>query len=320
MSTPRSVTVTAPSRLHFGLFAFDAREGPSYGGAGLMIEEPHACVRVDAAERFAVAGPAADRVAAVARRLVESGLLAALPPCRVEVVAAPPQHSGFGVGTQLALSVATAVLRYHGATPPDVASLAALVGRGRRSAIGTHGFAQGGLLVDAGKQTAGEVAPLAARVELPAAWRVILLECERSPSVSGDAEERAFARLPPVDRETSERLRRLAMEEIAPAAAAGEFERFARAVSRFNADSGACFAAVQGGPYASPIAARWVQRFARLGAHAGQSSWGPTLFAFAEDEPRAAAVEETIGPPALDDGWRPRIVRPASHGAIVAEL
>ncbi|MEX2186222.1 MAG: hypothetical protein WD875_05495 [Pirellulales bacterium] len=323
MSFPRSVTVTAASRLHFGLFAFDASGGggrrPSFGGAGMMIEEPHVCVRACEADRLSVSGPASDRAAAVVARLVDAGLLAEPPRCRLEVVDAPPQHGGLGVGTQLSLAVAVAVLRSQGITPPDAVALAALLGRGRRSAIGTHGFASGGLLVDAGKRSADSVAPLAARVALPPEWRVLLLLPAQSQSLSGDAEERAFAQLPPISSDTSGELRRLATDEIVPAAAASQFERFAAAVSRFNAISGDCFAAVQGGPYASPVAARWVRRLGELGAPAGQSSWGPTLFAFAPDEQHAATLEETIRSRAIADGWRPRVVRPAVGGARIDE-
>lgn len=318
MSFPRSVTVTAPSRLHFGLFAFDATDGLSFGGAGVMIDEPQVCVAVTSADRFSASGPSASRAASraadVVSRLVEVGLLPEPPRCRLEVTG-PQQHCGLGVGTQLSLAVAVAVLRLHGTSAIDVVDLARLLDRGRRSAIGTHGFAQGGLLVDAGKRSAEAVAPLASRVELPSAWRVLLLLPDRSQSISGDDEERAFAKLPPVSNKTSSALRHLAIDEIVPAAAAGEFDRFVAAVSRFNALSGECFAAVQGGPYASPTAARWVQRLGELGANAGQSSWGPTLFAFAPDESRAAALLETIRSRARADGWRPRIVRPAAGGA-----
>jgi beta-RFAP synthase len=246
-------------------------------------------------------------------------LFSQAPPCRLEVVDAPPQHSGLGVGTQLSLATAVAVLWSQGIVPPNVVALAAMLGRGRRSAIGTHGFADGGLLVDAGKQAAGEVAPLAARADLPSIWRVVLLLGEPSPNVCGDDEESAFARLPPVSQRTSGELRRLATDEIVPAAATGDFERFAAAVSRFNAVSGECFAAVQGGPYASPQAARWVRRLGQLGAPAGQSSWGPTLFAFAANERRAESLANEIRRDAVADGWRPRIVRPAQRGAVIEE-
>lgn len=315
MTAPRTVTVTAGSRLHFGLFAFDAAVGPSYGGAGTMIAEPKLQVRVERAENFSGHGPLADRAATTVARLVEAGLFTTMPPCRVDVLAAPPAHAGLGSGTQVALAAATAAARLMHDRIPSAVELAELLGRGRRSAIGTHGFAQGGLLVDSGKSPTDAVAPLAARVALPDAWRVLLLLPSEAQGLAGDAEERAFARLPAVSPNATAMLRRLALEEIVPAATAADFDRFAAAASRFNRLSGECFAAVQGGPYASPRAARWIERLGRLGAPAGQSSWGPTLFAFAADEARAASLADAVRDDARANGWAVRVVSPLNVGA-----
>jgi beta-RFAP synthase len=290
-----------------------------------MISEPALRIRATASDRFAVSGPSADRAANVVSQLVVSHHFRAVPRCRVEILAAPPPHSGLGSGTQLSLAVATAVLNLAGVSPSDAAELARPIGRGRRSAIGTHGFAQGGLLVDSGKSSPDVVAPLAARAALDAHWRVLVLLPRGDRGLAGDAEDRAFARLPVVAKSTTARLRQLALDEIVPAAKAADFERFSSAVSRFNALSGECFAAVQGGPYASPLAARWIERLGELGAPAGQSSWGPTLFAFAPNEHearrlaaaiRAEAHEETLGN-ALGGGWDVLVTRPMNTGAIV---
>lgn len=209
MTAPRSVTVTAGSRLHFGLFAFDATPGPSFGGAGLMIAEPRLQVRATRAASFSVSGPLAHRAGKIVAKLIEAGLAAEPPRCHLEIVAAPPEHSGLGSGTQLSLAVATAITRLESSAPRDVLVLAACLNRGRRSAIGTHGFAQGGLLVDAGKPAADVIARLAKRVELPAAWRVVLLLPDVRKGIAGDAEERAFARLPAVSSQTTAQLRAL---------------------------------------------------------------------------------------------------------------
>jgi beta-RFAP synthase len=251
--------------------------------------------------------------------MVAAGLIEDEPSRRVEVLAAPASHCGLGTGTQLALAVAAAMLRLSGKPLPDLPVLAQCIGRGCRSAIGTHGFARGGLIVDAGKSSPDAVAPLAERVELPSAWRVVLLLPMAGQGIAGDVEERAFARLPPVAAETSARLRQLAFDEIVPAARAGEFSRFAEGVARFNALSGDCYAPVQGGPYASANARRWVDRLAAIGAPAGQSSWGPTLFAFAMDDARARELAESIERDAAADGWRTLVTRPLGEGAAIVE-
>src|SRR5207248_291616 len=70
---------------------------------------------------------------------------------------------------------ARAVLLARGRADLGVVELAEIVGRGRRSALGIHGFAQGGFLVEAGKRSADGVAPLVARMAFPDAWRVLLV-------------------------------------------------------------------------------------------------------------------------------------------------
>jgi beta-ribofuranosylaminobenzene 5'-phosphate synthase len=317
MTAPRSVTVTAGSRLHFGLFAFDATSGPSFGGAGMMIAEPQLQVRATRAASFTVSGPLAHRAGKIVARLVETGLLAEPPRCHLEVVAAPPEHSGLGSGTQLSLAVATAITRLENHAPRDVLELAACLNRGRRSAIGTYGFAHGGLLVDAGKPAADVIAPLAKRVEMPAAWRVVLLLPDARKGIAGDAEERAFARLPAISGETTAELREMAFSEIVPAAITEHFDRFVVFVNWFNEQSGKCFAPVQGGPYASPLAERWARRLSDLGSPAGQSSWGPTMFTFAADAAAAAAVVAAIRVDAEADGWKVVVTRPLNSGATI---
>jgi beta-RFAP synthase len=317
MIAPRCVTVTAGSRLHFGLFAFDATDGPSFGGAGMMIAEPRLQVRATRDATFSVEGPLAHRAGKIVAQLVEAGVLTEPPRCRLEIVTAPPEHSGLGSGTQLSLAVATAVTRLESGVSRKVLELAACLNRGRRSAIGTHGFAQGGLLVDSGKPAADAIAPLAKRVELPKSWRVVLLLPDARKGIAGDAEERAFARLPAISSETTEELREMAFKEIVPAARTEHFDRFIVFVNWFNEQSGKCFAPVQGGPYASPLAERWAQRLERLGSPAGQSSWGPTLFTFAENDAEAASIVAAIEADAAVDGWKVSVTRPLNSGATI---
>ena len=47
----------------------------------------------------------------------------------------------------------------------DLKELTRLTGRGRRSAVGTYGFVQGGFLVETGKVPGESLAPLALRIQ-----------------------------------------------------------------------------------------------------------------------------------------------------------
>jgi beta-RFAP synthase len=199
---------------------------------------------------------------------------------QVLVERCPREHTGLGVGTQLALAVGKAIAVATGRHPTAV-ELATAIGRGHRSAVGTHGFDRGGLLIDAGKCAGEPVAPILAQIHLPEAWRVVLFTPPVADSWSGDREAAAFTHPSPGQ---SVALRDLAETILVPAARKGDLVTFGGAVYEFNRRAGEPFAAVQGGTYSSPAISELITDLRRLGVHAvGQSSWGPTVFAVTPD-------------------------------------
>ncbi len=309
----RVVEVHAPTRLHFGLVSFAGQSRRGFGGIGAMVVPPVLRVRVSSARQFAVQGPLAARAEGIARELVRLGRLPAKLPCRIEVLEAPGEHRGLGVGTQLTLAVATALLgwfdrptadvsatdarvadvRVTDVRNADVGELAVALGRGRRSAIGAHGFVHGGLLVDGGvgepPGAARQIAPLVARVESPAAWRFVLLAPRDAEGLSGSVERAAFDRLPPVPDEVTAELCREILLGLLPAAIEADCDAFGESLYRYGRLAGSCYRSVQGGAYGSPRLEALVQRARELGARGvGQSSWGPTVYALLPEQ--AAAV------------------------------
>ena len=77
----------------------------------------------------------------------------------------------------------------------DVLELARHVDRGKRSALGIHGFARGGFLVEGGKGPNSGIAPLLTRADFPAEWRVVLVLPRGEAGCHGNAEEQAFLSL-----------------------------------------------------------------------------------------------------------------------------
>jgi beta-RFAP synthase len=289
----RRVTVTAPSRLHFGLYGFGPTLARQFGGIGAMIESPSAQLQLTAAESFQASGPLADRVRTFAERWTTFHGRDVLPACHVEVLRVPPEHSGLGVGTQLGLSVAAALNAWDSMPPATPVELALSVGRGLRSAVGTYGFILGGLIAERGKLPSETISPLDVRVEIPAAWRFVLVTPPASAGLAGQAEVQAFATLPPVPPATTEKLIRLAREELIPSAVQADFARFSAALYEYCHQAGLCFATVQGGAYNGPVLTGLVEAMRSSGAvGVGQSSWGPTLFALLPDD---AAAQEFVG-------------------------
>lgn len=143
------VTVTAPSRLHFGLLDLGGASPRRYGGVGLMVDAFPTIVTARTARATTVTASAAvDRQhrSAVMRALTE------LPHTRnvsVNIDSAAPPHLGLGSKTSLVL----ACLRAADELQPKSSGRAALQrasGRGGTSGIGVNGFFTGGFLLDAG--------------------------------------------------------------------------------------------------------------------------------------------------------------------------
>lgn len=245
-----------------------------------MVEPPQVRIRVEPAERFAVEGPGAERVAAFAELWKQSWRRADLPACRVVVEELPPMHTGLGVGTQLGLSVASGLNAFSGLTVPAATDLAGSVRRGLRSAVGTHGFLHGGLIFEHGKGAGESLGGLSQREVIPAAWRFVVVVPSRQEGISGEAENRAFARLPEVDAAVARQLLREARERLLPAARSGDFAEFSASLHRFGYTAGLSFAQVQGGAYNGARLTSLVDCIRHLGVEGvGQSSWGPAIFA-----------------------------------------
>jgi beta-RFAP synthase len=301
------------SRLHFGLLslpgegAWSDRHGKPvlparrFGGVGLMIQSPGITLRARPAREWSVEGPLAERALRHARRFqhsLEDEAPASTSPQHLTVAAAPREHVGLGVGTQLALGVA-ALLAHAWGRALSVEELALRVERGARSALGVHGFAQGGFLVESGKGPGIALAPLAARVDFPQAWRVVLVLPEQSPGLHGGAEQAAFARLA-APLPATDSLCRLVLLGMLPALVEEDLPAFGEALHDFNARVGEMFAPVQGGTYAGPATAELIAFLRRQGvAGAGQSSWGPGVFAVVEQdraEHLAGRLRDFVGP------------------------
>jgi len=285
------IRVIAPSRLHFGLFHVpapgDRSDERAFGGVGLMIDTPAIVLTVQLADSWQFEGRLASRAQAFAMRLMNTLPENERRAFQVLVEQCPDEHTGLGVGTQLALAVAKALAAATARSDWSSIELARRVGRGERSAIGIHGFDRGGFLVEAGKRAGEEVAPLLTHVLLPPAWRVVLLR-PPAPAWHGDRERAAFASAQGGE---AAALRHLVETALLPAARTGDVAAFGDALHEFNRRAGAPFAAAQGGTYASSAIGELIADLRQHGIRGvGQSSWGPTVFAIVPDSDTALSL------------------------------
>jgi beta-ribofuranosylaminobenzene 5'-phosphate synthase len=317
--TGSRLLVRTPGRLHFGLLGWGPGSRRQFGGLGLMIDAPRIELTVQRSTTQVVEGPLSDRVARILAALQERlpVLASDSGPFAIRILQAPPEHVGLGVGTQLNLAIATAVMKLAGILDPSVEQLALLTGRGQRSGIGLHGFRHGGFLVDGGRKEEGSVPPLLARLHFPGEWSMLVVQPPGRHGLHGRDELMAFSELPPIAESLTDRLCRLVMLGILPAIVERDLAAFGATIEELQAHVGASFAPAQGGPYSSPKAGEIVIELHKAGfTGCGQSSWGPTLYAFC-DRPRdevSRLAERLRGRLGLDD--RATLVTcAADHGA-----
>ena len=165
-----------------------------------MIDRPVTEVVVVTAERFDYRGPQLARVRAISERIARfAGQGDQLPACRIEIARSTPTHHGLGSGTQLSMAVAEGICRNLGIQVDSELLATRFAARGKRSAVGVHGYFQGGLIFEASSQV-GPLNKIQQRVELPGQWCVaILCPTTQDEAVHGVEEAERFAQLAPAD-------------------------------------------------------------------------------------------------------------------------
>ena len=290
---PRAnVTVTVPARLHLGFLDLNGGLGRRFGGIGLAIGGLGTSMTIGAATQMRVTGPERERVRghiATMQRVLDID-----DSYAVTIHEAVPAHAGLGSGTQLALAVAAAVRRFHG-LPLDMRGDAIRLGRGARSGVGIGLFDHGGLVVDGGRGSETAAAPIVSQIPFPEHWRVLVVLDPHRQGVHGPDERDVFANLAPFSDADSAHLCRLVLMKALPALAECDIAAFGSAIKEMQARLGDYFAPVQGGSrFSSPDVGAALGLLENAGGFGiGQSSWGPTGFAFAPSSDEAERMLES---------------------------
>jgi beta-ribofuranosylaminobenzene 5'-phosphate synthase len=310
------VRVSSPSRLHLGMFSLSPRFESRFGGLGLMIQQPRTVVEACRSEtqQLEIEGEDRDFIfsglshwfernqPAVEQQLGSRYRAIRDLPIRISVREVPWRHQGLGSGTQLAMTSALALIQWLGLPTPAVQELARGVRRGKRSAIGSHGFFAGGLLVDRGKTISDQISPLDFRCDFPQDWPVIVFVRPSVSGMAGSSETAAFDRIESEtgagDRAETD-IRRaneeLVRQQILTGVLARDYPTFGEAVYEFGRNSGQLFAAEQGGVYNSQGSADLIHFIRQLRIPAvGQSSWGPGVFAIVPDADSARDLTQQV--------------------------
>ena len=291
--SPASVTVTVPARLHLGFLDLNGGLGRRFGSIGLAINGLKTSITFNAASQLRVTGPENERVRGYLQ--VMQRALDIENTCHVRIDEVVPAHAGLGSGTQIALAVAAGVRRFHG-LPLDVRGDAIRLERGARSGVGIGLFDHGGLVVDGGRGPLTTAAPVVSRMPFPEQWRILVVLDPHRQGVHGPDEREVFSKLAPSSDAEAAHLCRLVLMKALPALAECDIAGFGSAIKEMQVLLGDYFAAIQGGSrFSSPDVAAALAALEDEGAYGiGQSSWGPTGFAFAPSAEEANRLVESV--------------------------
>ncbi|MFT5299302.1 MAG: beta-ribofuranosylaminobenzene 5'-phosphate synthase [Mariniblastus sp.] len=300
------VTVSAPARLHFGLFSVGDLVSRMFGGIGLMIDSPRISIQATRAEQWTVNShyqPEINRAVSSWFDYQRNSLDCELGiqsfeqiPIELKVMKIPPRHCGLGTGTQLALSAAMAVIQMLQLPVPSIEELAIFVKRGKRSGIGSHGFSQGGFLVDRGKLAQESLAPLDFQTHFPDDWSIVtILGKQETSGLSGAEEIEAFQSLPKSTEDERSAMIEIVRDQIVPGVSLVDYDRFAAGVFDFGRRSGLMYEEIQNGPYNGQAIETLIREIREFGVPAvGQSSWGPCVFAITHDNITALRLKNYL--------------------------
>lgn len=301
-SITQSVTVRAPARLHLGFLDLNASIGRRFGSIGLAVGSHHTKLCVSRSENLLIEGAALlsetrSRLEKIHQRFYQSvgkSIPAEQQSVHIQVDELIPEHAGLGSGTQLALTLGTALARLHQLNV-STTELALALGRGKRSGIGIATFDLGGFVVDGGLKPEQTVPPMLMHQPYPTNWRIVMVMDPHHQGIHGQHEKQAFGSLPTFPLDNARAICHLTLMQLLPALAEQDIRLFGHAITDIQALIGDHFASAQGGRYTSPLVATCLAQAQKLG-HTGiaQSSWGPTGCIFVSSQVEAEQLIQQL--------------------------
>jgi beta-RFAP synthase len=293
------VQVSAPSRLHLG--DFDPFGVGRFGYAPIVaIDKPRTIVQTSKLNVLQINSDDVE-VKRFAEKTLEGFNLDGV---KVSVISTPPRHSGFGSTTQLSLSIGKAITSLYDLNVKcqEIIKIA-----GKTTVGGLYIFQHGGFVLAGGLKVKPSddrffekeepmIPPLILRLKFPKDWRFVVIVPKTSYSLHGDSEDRAFKEL----RETRPPLKLIhkayfiLASKLIPSILDEDSRGFGDALTQIQFLAGSIYKPIQGSAF-NPLSQWIVPIIKRSGALGlGQSSWGPTVYGFTDDEDRAKSLAKKI--------------------------
>jgi len=293
------VRITTPARLHLGIIDTRGDLGRIYGSIGVAIDKPNVKVEAIPCQILKAEGVDAERTLKIAQAFLNKFPRAR--PVQISVSRTIPEHVGLGSGTQLSLAVGAAIASLYG-LKANVREIAKALGRGIVSGVGVNVFERGGFILDAGRKSVIETAPIQSGLPLtllqtkfPEEWRFVVAIPNAGTGLSGRAESEALSNLPPSSPELVGKICRLIIMKMLPSLIEKNLKEFGESLTTVQNLVGESFNQAQGGNFFSSLIEDCVQFMVTSGAYgAGQSSWGPTVYGLVDNDRNAEMLKRRV--------------------------
>lgn len=271
------IEVETGARIHLGFYGI--RPGyREYGGLGIYVGDIGYKIVVKEHEYDLVKGCQAGRVTEVINEVRTQ--FKTTKHYMIEVQKCIPEHVGLGSTTQLKLALYSAILRLEGIVA-SLEDIAVKAGVGSISGVGLYGFKYGGLIVDSGRRRGSELVGFLTRYEFPENWYIAVVVPATRHKVFGEVEKR-YMMACATNESSYCRALEIVFRRLLPAVVERNFTDFVASVEELDKLTSNYFAAQKGRFYCkeSEVVAKALKEAGGRGI--GQSSWGPTVYAFFE--------------------------------------
>ncbi len=297
------VRIETPSRLHFTLIDLNGQLGRIDGSLGITLDSPGVILEATKSKETSIEGKETHLIKLLIEKFMTS--FPKVGNIHIFVEKTIPRHVGLGSATQLSLAVATVFSKLYNLNL-STRKLASVMGRGGTSGIGVTAFDKGGLILDGGhtfgknkqkesflpsRASSAPPPPIIARFDFPKDWFFVLTIPNVTKGKHGKEEVNIFQTRCPISEHRVGEVCRLILMKILPSLIEKDIISFGEGLNELQT---AGFNLITR-DLMHPIVKACIEYALEEGAFgAGQSSFGPTVFALVKGQKQAIELSKAM--------------------------
>lgn len=282
------IIIKSPSRLHLGFYGIPESYGYTYGSMGLAIDYAPVILSIKNSSKFKTNLP--KKYTSSVLKYLET--IKTKPKIELTALSMPDSHIGLGSGTQITLSVISAINKFFSLNL-SYDEILKISSRGLRSGTGIASFKKGGFIVDACK-SGDKIPKTLLQTKLPKSWRLILVNDKKSRGQFGKSELDFFNKTKK-QKSLFNELPNIVLRGILPSVLYDEFDKFTIAFNEFQNLTSRYYSPKQSSPFVSKdinIVMNYIQKEHNVAV--GQSSWGPLSYIFTNSLDNAKKIRNIL--------------------------